>query len=69
MLESIRAEALSYGVLIAFENLYYNPSTSCFFCSFFKMQNYKALSILSFDFVSYFDIRISNLVAARGRAS
>uniref|UniRef100_UPI00402690FF hypothetical protein n=1 Tax=Candidatus Wunengus sp. YC63 TaxID=3367699 RepID=UPI00402690FF len=27
-----------------------------------------ALSFLSFEIVSYFDIRISNLVAAKGRA-
>ena len=31
-------------------------------------QKAKVLRFLSFEFVSYFDIRISNLVAAKGRA-
>ena len=35
---------------------------------FKKLKCYKLLRFLSFVFVSYFDIRISNLVAAKGRA-
>src|SRR3972149_130065 len=35
---------------------------------FKKLKCYKVLRFLSFEFVSYFDIRISNLVAAKGRA-
>jgi hypothetical protein len=61
------------------ESLYYNPSISCYFCTFLDSSlrnifSYNELwlvlnfSFLSFEFVSYFDIRISSLDAAKGRA-
>ena len=34
---------------------------------FKKLKCFKMLRFLSFEFISYFDIRISNLVAATGR--